>query len=161
MIDRHWDGIAAYCKPENKVALGFVEGLNNKIRVIQRRAYLRPARRGISQTENPHYQLAGTTKNRSNPSTRNAKTLKMKGPQRKLSAKAPESSLTQVKWACFARSAAAPTARAPPASGFLGARAGWTPTGAARIDNAALAPRANCRSISATAVLAPSCSGQA
>lgn len=39
MIDRHWDGIAAYCKPENKVPLGFVEGLNNKIRVIQRRAY--------------------------------------------------------------------------------------------------------------------------
>ena len=39
MIDRHWDGIAAYCKPENKVSLGFVEGLNNKSRVIQRRAY--------------------------------------------------------------------------------------------------------------------------
>ena len=39
MIDRHWDGIAAYCLPENKVSLGFVEGLNNKIRVIQRRAY--------------------------------------------------------------------------------------------------------------------------
>jgi transposase len=39
MIERHWDGIAAYCKPENKVALGFVEGLNNMIRVIQRRAY--------------------------------------------------------------------------------------------------------------------------
>ena len=39
MIDRHWNGIAAYCKPENKVSLGFVEGLNNKIRVIQRRAY--------------------------------------------------------------------------------------------------------------------------
>ena len=39
MIDKHWDGIAAYCRPENKVALGFVEGLNNKIRVIQRRAY--------------------------------------------------------------------------------------------------------------------------
>ena len=39
MVERHWDGIAAYCKPENKVALGFVEGLNNKIRVIQRRAY--------------------------------------------------------------------------------------------------------------------------
>ena len=31
MIDRHWDGIAAYCRPENKVSLGFVEGLNNKI----------------------------------------------------------------------------------------------------------------------------------
>ena len=39
MIERHWDGIAAYCPPENKVSLGFVEGLNNKIRVIQRRAY--------------------------------------------------------------------------------------------------------------------------
>ena len=33
MIERQWDGIAAYCQPENKVALGFVEGLNNKIRV--------------------------------------------------------------------------------------------------------------------------------
>jgi len=39
MIERHWDGIAAFCRPENKFALGFVEGLNNKIRVIQRRAY--------------------------------------------------------------------------------------------------------------------------
>ncbi|MGD0025791.1 MAG: transposase [Xanthobacteraceae bacterium] len=39
MIEKHWHGIAAYCKSENKVALGFVEGLNNKIRVIQRRAY--------------------------------------------------------------------------------------------------------------------------
>ena len=39
MIERHWDGIAAYCQPENKVSLGFVEGLNNKIRVMQRRAY--------------------------------------------------------------------------------------------------------------------------
>lgn len=39
LIERHWDGIAAYFRPENKVALGFVEGLNNKIRVIQRRCY--------------------------------------------------------------------------------------------------------------------------
>jgi transposase len=39
MIEKHWDGIAAYSKPENKVPLGFVEGLNNKIRVIQRRTY--------------------------------------------------------------------------------------------------------------------------
>ena len=39
MIDRHWDGIAAYCKPENTVALGFVEAVNNKIRVMQRRSY--------------------------------------------------------------------------------------------------------------------------
>jgi transposase len=39
LIERHWEGVAAYCRPENKVALGFVEGLNNKIRVIQRRCY--------------------------------------------------------------------------------------------------------------------------
>ncbi len=40
MIDNHWDGIASFCRPEKKdVPLGFVEGLNNKIRVIQRRAY--------------------------------------------------------------------------------------------------------------------------
>ncbi len=39
MIERHWEWVAAYCRPENKIALGFVEGLNNKIRVIQRRAY--------------------------------------------------------------------------------------------------------------------------
>jgi len=39
LIERHWDGIAAYCEPRNKVSLGFVEGLNNKIRVLQRRAY--------------------------------------------------------------------------------------------------------------------------
>jgi hypothetical protein len=39
MIGRHRDGIAACCRPENKISLGFVEGLNNKIRVIQRRAY--------------------------------------------------------------------------------------------------------------------------
>lgn len=40
MIEAHWDGIEAYCHEENKeVPLGFVEGLNNKIRAIQRRAY--------------------------------------------------------------------------------------------------------------------------
>ena len=39
MIARHWAGIASYCHPENKVSLGLVEGLNNKIRVLQRRAY--------------------------------------------------------------------------------------------------------------------------
>jgi transposase len=39
MVHRHWDGIMTYCHPDNKVPLGFVEGLNNKIRVIQRRAY--------------------------------------------------------------------------------------------------------------------------
>ena len=39
MVESHWDGIALYCQAENKIALGFVEGLNNKIRVLQRRAY--------------------------------------------------------------------------------------------------------------------------
>jgi len=39
MVERHWDGIAAFIQLEDKVSLGFVEGLNNKIRVIQRRAY--------------------------------------------------------------------------------------------------------------------------
>jgi len=39
MIERHWGGLAAFCQLQNKVSLGFVEGLNNKIRVIQRRAY--------------------------------------------------------------------------------------------------------------------------
>jgi transposase len=39
MIESHWDGIAAFMQSEEKVSLGFVEGLNNKIRVIQRRAY--------------------------------------------------------------------------------------------------------------------------
>jgi len=39
LLERHGEGIAAFCHPENKVPLGFVEGLNNKIRIIQRRAY--------------------------------------------------------------------------------------------------------------------------
>jgi transposase len=39
MIDSHWDGIGAFIQLEDKVSLGFVEGLNNKIRVLQRRAY--------------------------------------------------------------------------------------------------------------------------
>jgi transposase len=46
-----WDGIAAYCKPGNKVSLGFVEGLNNKIRVIQRRAY------GLRDQEYPRLKV--------------------------------------------------------------------------------------------------------
>ncbi|MGE0473325.1 MAG: transposase [Nitrospirales bacterium] len=31
--------MAAYCRPENKVSFWFVEGVNNKIRGIQRRTY--------------------------------------------------------------------------------------------------------------------------
>jgi transposase len=39
MVESHWDGIEAYCHEENKVPLGFVEGLNNKIRSLRGRAY--------------------------------------------------------------------------------------------------------------------------
>jgi len=39
MTEPHLDGIAAFCKSENKVSIEFVEWLNNKIRVIQRRTY--------------------------------------------------------------------------------------------------------------------------
>jgi len=39
MVERNWEGIAAYCVSEENISLGFVEGLNTKIRVIQRRAY--------------------------------------------------------------------------------------------------------------------------
>jgi len=37
LIERHWDGIAAYCTLRKKRQVGFVEGLNNKICMIQRR----------------------------------------------------------------------------------------------------------------------------
>lgn len=39
MIERHWESIVSYCNPDNKIGLGMVEGLNNKIRLLQRRAY--------------------------------------------------------------------------------------------------------------------------
>jgi len=39
MVEKHREGIVAYCNTDNKVAPGFVEGLNNKIRELQRRAY--------------------------------------------------------------------------------------------------------------------------
>jgi len=35
----HWDGIAGYCATENMVPLGFVKGLNNRIRMLRRRGY--------------------------------------------------------------------------------------------------------------------------
>lgn len=39
LVEKHWNGVISYCHPHHKVSLGFMEGLNNKIRVIQRRAY--------------------------------------------------------------------------------------------------------------------------
>lgn len=39
MIENHWDGIVSHCTLGEGIKLGFVEGLNNKIRVFQRRAY--------------------------------------------------------------------------------------------------------------------------
>ncbi len=65
MIDHHWDGIAAYCRPENKVSLGFVEGLNNKIRVHPA-SHLRPARRGIPAAESSHLHALKALRNPQN-----------------------------------------------------------------------------------------------
>jgi transposase len=40
LVESHWDGIMAILDSENrKISLGYVEGLNNKIRVLQRKAY--------------------------------------------------------------------------------------------------------------------------
>ncbi len=39
LVDKHWDGIVTYCNLDGRIPLGFVEGFNNKIRTIQRRAY--------------------------------------------------------------------------------------------------------------------------
>ena len=39
MVDSHWEGIESWCKKENKVPLGFVEGLNSRIRKIQAQGY--------------------------------------------------------------------------------------------------------------------------
>ncbi len=49
--NEHWYGIAAYCKPENKIAMGFVVGVNKKIRVIQRRSY------GLRDEDNLHLNI--------------------------------------------------------------------------------------------------------
>jgi transposase len=37
MVERNGSGIAVYCEAEEKFSLGFVEGVNTKIRVIRRR----------------------------------------------------------------------------------------------------------------------------
>ena len=39
MVDSHWEGIVSWCKEKNKVPLGFVEGLNSRIRKIQAQGY--------------------------------------------------------------------------------------------------------------------------
>jgi transposase len=39
MVESHWEGIASWCKMENRVPLGFVEGMNGRIRKIQSRGY--------------------------------------------------------------------------------------------------------------------------
>jgi len=39
MVESHWDGIISWCKSENRVPLGFVEGLNSRIRKIQEQGY--------------------------------------------------------------------------------------------------------------------------
>jgi transposase len=39
MVERNWEGLVEYTRLKKKPPLGFVEGLNTKIRVIHRRAY--------------------------------------------------------------------------------------------------------------------------
>ncbi len=39
MIDKHWDGIVSHCELKRNIKLGYVEGANNKIKVIQKQAY--------------------------------------------------------------------------------------------------------------------------
>ena len=39
MVENHWEGIVSWCKEENRVPLGFVEGLNSRIRKIQAQGY--------------------------------------------------------------------------------------------------------------------------
>ena len=39
LIEGHWNGVVSYCHPGHKVSLGLMEGLINKIRVIQRRSF--------------------------------------------------------------------------------------------------------------------------
>lgn len=39
MVESHWEGIVSWCKTENRVPLGFVEGMNGRIRKIQAQGY--------------------------------------------------------------------------------------------------------------------------
>jgi hypothetical protein len=76
MIERHWDGIVAFIQLEEKVSLGFVEGLNNKSYSVGLMGYemknifasrflpvcYRPSNRQISPTqlgEEPKYIITG------------------------------------------------------------------------------------------------------
>jgi transposase len=39
LVESHWEGIVSWCKVENRVPLGFVEGMNGRIRKIQAQGY--------------------------------------------------------------------------------------------------------------------------
>ncbi|HCM25998.1 MAG: hypothetical protein A2Z96_03090 [Spirochaetes bacterium GWB1_48_6] len=39
MAESHWEGIASWCDESNYLPLGFVEGLNSRIRKIQAQGY--------------------------------------------------------------------------------------------------------------------------
>jgi hypothetical protein len=58
MIERHWEGIAAYSRPENKVSLGFVEGAEQQDQGIPA-ARLRVEGRGISSAEGAFMHASG------------------------------------------------------------------------------------------------------
>ena len=58
MIERHWEGIAAYCRPENKVALGLRRGAEQQDpRAPAPR--VRAARRRVPPPQDPHVHAAG------------------------------------------------------------------------------------------------------
>ena len=54
MVERHWDGIIAMAGRKDEIPMGFVEGMNNKIRSIQRRAY------GIRDEEHLRLEVLAT-----------------------------------------------------------------------------------------------------
>ena len=60
MVEAHWDGIESYCQEENKVPLGFVEGINNKIRAFN--VGPTASRRGVPPPQDPHLHVAEVLK---------------------------------------------------------------------------------------------------
>jgi len=55
LVESHWDGIVRALDPECKIPMGFVEGMNTKIRAIQKRAY------GIKDEEYLRLKILTTT----------------------------------------------------------------------------------------------------
>ena len=73
MIERHWDGIAAYCKPENKVALGFAGASTTKsasssaVPSASATRNTSPSKSAPSGCRNSDYFPSASTKKREEP----------------------------------------------------------------------------------------------